>query len=253
MRAAEFLDGIVRAQIDRLTPWTAGDAVYCWTLPRAAGGDRIALTLAATARAMVLPLVQAVLVLGPAAVKVSTAAPETDFARVGVYSEAAAGEAGVWRVRAAVVAILVASGVAAAASIGAAEWLTDRYDAQHDLIQRQIGERSAAIRASRSGAGDPRLEALWRRKHEAPSSVLAIDALSALLPDHTYATEIRIEGDRLQIIGMTRDAPSLIGLLETSPHFADAAFFAPTTRGPNDPSERFHIEARLKPYFRGGT
>jgi general secretion pathway protein L len=63
---------------------------------------------------------------------------------------------------------------------------------------------------------------------------------------------LHIEGDKLQIVGVTRDAAALIGLIEQSPHFEHAAFYAPTTRTPADPSERFHVEAHIKPVFAVG-
>jgi len=81
----------------------------------------------------------------------------------------------------------------------------------------------------------------------AGKSVIVLEALSQILPDHTYVTELRIEGSKLRLIGITRDAPSLIGLIERSARFARASFFAPTTRSPSDSGERFHIEAVIQP------
>jgi general secretion pathway protein L len=251
-RASEFLDGIVRAQIDRLTPWTAHEAAYHWTKPTEVAGERIAMTIVATARSLVVPLAQAFADLGAAVVEVSTLTPDADAVPVTVYQQRTRAAAELGRIRFILLAVFMASGLPALASVGASGFLAAHYDDQMQQVQRQIAERRAVIRAGQS-AGSSALELLERRKHTTPASVMVIEALAALLPDHTYVTELQIEGDKLQVTGITRDAPSLISLLEQSPHFTHATFFAPTTRAPNDPGERFHIEAGIRPYFKTGT
>src|SRR5262249_16717277 len=72
-RAAEFLDGIVRAQIDRITPWSAADAAFGWTPPREVGKERIAVTVGATARAAIGGYAAALANLGARSIAVSTA------------------------------------------------------------------------------------------------------------------------------------------------------------------------------------
>jgi len=53
---------------------------------------------------------------------------------------------------------------------------------------------------------------------------------------------LRIEGGKVQIGGSATNAPPLIRLIEQSRHFTQATFYAPTTRAPSDPGERFHID-----------
>jgi general secretion pathway protein L len=250
-RAGEFLDGIVRSQIDRLTPWNASDAVYHWTPPREAGNDRIVLTVVATARDLVAPLVRAVTDLGATTVVVSTVVPGAEATPVTVLEQSARGAVELGRIRTALLAVFVVTGLAATASLIASGFLADYYDEQTHQIQRRIAARRVELRAGQDGDSSTAL--LAKRKHTTPASVMVIEELSALLPDHTYATELRIEGDKLQVVGITHDAPSLIQIMEQSPHFTRATFFAPTTRAASDPGERFHIEAHIRPHFGIGT
>jgi general secretion pathway protein L len=119
--------------------------------------------------------------------------------------------------------------------------------AQESELVQQISQRRAAIRAGGDGGDRSPVAALERRKYETPASVIVLDALSRILPDHTYVTELHLAGNKLQVVGITRDAPSLIPLIEQSQHFTRATFYAPTTRSASDPGERFHIEARVEP------
>ena len=247
-RAAEFLGGVVRAQIDRLTPWSAKDAAFGWSEPATADADRMTVTVAATARAVVQPLVDALVEAGAEAVTVTATPPGA--APITVLDHHAAGALDFSRVRSALVAVLIGAGLLAGISMSAAAVVSVRYANEQEELARRIVERRAAIRIGREGGQSTTpLRALERRKYQSPSSVIVLEVLSQILPDHTYVTELRIEGDKLRVIGVTRDAPELIRLLERSPNFTRATFFAPTTKGPSDPGERFHIEAQIEPVF----
>jgi general secretion pathway protein L len=250
-KAGEFLDGIVRAQIDRLTPWSAQDAAYGWQAPRSLGADRIAVTVVATARTLVIPYVQALTALGAQAVTISTRVPGPDAAAapIRVFAHTVSGALDVARVRRAVIALLVLALLAAGVSLVASTVVTANLSARQDELARRIAERRAAIRTGRERAdvANTPQRMLERRKYESPATVLVLDALSQLLPDHTYVIELRIESDQVRVTGITRDAPGLIRLIEQNPMFSRATFFAPTTRSPSDPGERFHIEAHIEP------
>jgi general secretion pathway protein L len=247
-RATEFLGGVVRAQIDRLTPWAANEAAFGWSAPAAASGDRISVTVAATARAMVQPLVDALVAAGAEAVAVTATPP--DGAPITVLNHQASGAIDFSRVRRALVAVLIVTGLAAGVSLSVAALAGMKFASEQEDLSRRIVERRMAIRIGREGGAAPTpLRALERRKYQNPSSVIVLEVLSQILPDHTYVTELRIEGDKLRVIGVTRDAPGLIRLIEQSPNFTHATFFAPTTKGPSDPGERFHIEAQIEPVF----
>jgi general secretion pathway protein L len=250
-RASEFLDGIVRAQIDRITPWTANEAVVGWSQPADVANDKISVTIAAAPRAQIVPLTQAVGQLGVKSIFVSTTLPNAngDKAAIRVFEQSAAGVLELRQVRRLLLAGLVIVGLLAGLAVACDAIIGGELQDRQSDVSRRIAERRGIIRAGNDAVANSALAKLARRKNETAANVIVLEALSNVLPDNTYVSELRIEGDKVQVIGITSDAPSLIRLIEQSPHFSRATFFAPTTRAPSDPGDRFHIEARIKPVF----
>ncbi len=254
-QAAHFLDGMIRSQIDRLTPWTADNVVFGLTEPVNVAPERIGVTFAAMAKSATEPVVQLARGLHAASVTLSTLAPDEAGAQHNIRLlnqplHSAIGQiANVPRI---LRLTLLGAGFAAAVAVIVGGYLGDVFQSERQDIRRQITQRRAALHLDssedRSGFG-----LLAKRKQSTPSSVMVLEALSHVLPDTTYVTELRIEGDKVQVVGMTQDAPSLVRLMELSPQFTRATFFAPTTRAQNEAGERFHIEAHITPYFGSGT
>lgn len=248
-RATDFLDGMIRAQVDRLTPWAAGEAVFGWAAPAAVTDDRIEVAFSATSMSKVAPLVQMVENLGAASIVVSAPAASAGGAplRVALLEKRLRSVSGPDVPRLLRRALISAAAVAVAClflSVYIGGWL----QSEQDDIQRQISQRRAALRVDANGATSG-FGLLTKRKQGTPSSVMVLEALSRVLPDTTYVTELRVEGEKVQVVGMTQDAPALIRLMEQSPQFTRATFFAPTTHAANESGERFHVEANISAYF----
>jgi general secretion pathway protein L len=251
-QATEFLDGMIRTQIDRLTPWSAPKAAFGWSEPKAVAGDRVQLTLAATSRRAIEPLVTLGQRLGARDVAGVVEHPldTRQVSRITVFDMPIQGAAGsLINVPRALRLGLLGAGAAAAASLAVATYAVNGLDLEHQQLQNQIAQRRTALRLNQNGAVGSAHALLVKRKQATPATVMVLESISKALPDGTYVTELRVEGDKVQIVGMTQDAPPLIRLIEQSPQFTRATFFAPTTRSQNEPGERFHIEAHLKPYF----
>jgi general secretion pathway protein L len=251
-RAAEFLDGIVRTQIDRLTPWRATDAAFGWSRSNESNTDQMTVVVAATSQANIQPYVQAIAGTGAHSICVyaSRSNNGSDTTPIKIWEEKAQSVLDIGRVRHGLVVVLLSVGIAAGVAIGASVTVGTNLGRQQSYLASQIANARKAASSTAASAldlksGDRR--SLSQRKHDTPSTVIVLEALSQLLPNHTYVTELRIEGDKLRLVGITRDAPSLIGLIEQSGRFTQATFFAPTTRTASEQGERFHIEAGILP------
>ncbi|KJC56709.1 fimbrial assembly protein [Bradyrhizobium sp. LTSPM299] len=250
-KAADFLDGMIRAQVDRLTPWSVDDAVFGWSSPVSVANDRIDVIIAATSKLKIAPVIAFAEKVDAASVAIL--APADASAPIKLIDKPLRSVVGAAvNVPRLLRAILLSTALAAAASLLTGAYFGGSLQSELGDLQQRISQRRASLRLGANGSVSG-LGLLAKRKQTTPSSVMVLEAISKALPDSTYITELRIEGDKVQVAGMTQDAPSLVRLMEQSPQFTRVTFFAPTTHATNEPGERFHIEAHLTAYFGSGT
>lgn len=261
-QARKFLAGVIRNQIERLSPWPANDVVYGFAA-EAGEGDAAAIEvrILMAARSDVDAARHDVATLG---------LPVDQVVTRDSHSETVDGVAGLvklWsrladtsRDNIASVARKIGIGIAASvtASVALSLWAlssassirdeSEGMAARSKVLQRQV----QTGRTASSMASMPPAERAWLSKEISTSSVIVMEALSRALPDSAYVTEIRLEKEIIRIVGLADDAPALLAPLERSGHMTDVRFFAPTARGPDGKLFRFSIEARVQPHIKIG-
>jgi general secretion pathway protein L len=139
----------------------------------------------------------------------------------------------------------------------AALWLT--YARQQSVLDKLAGEMTAArVKAQSVRAAMDKLKAEWAsvaqvqsRKRDTPGVLDVWDEVTRVLPSHSWLTELRITDapgskDRQVVItGFSAAAATLVGLVEKSALFRDAALTAPISLDQTENKERFAIQAAI--------
>ena len=243
--AGERLREVLGFEIDRQTPFTAADVRYDARLlaPR---GDQIEVELVVVPRATLDAALAALGPLAPTLAGVDVA--DAGGAPLGVNlagdgarrrgDDPARGRnlvlvlvallallAGMWQ-------LLANREAAAEFFAGQVELGAERARAA-SLERRQLVdlvEGGAFLRAARAGR---------------PAMVEVMDELARRLPDDTYLEKLSIEGDRILLIGLSREASGLVARLQGSPLWSEPTLAGALQPDPRTRMDRFTLTATL--------
>jgi general secretion pathway protein L len=257
LAVAENLRESIGFDIDRLTPFRAEEVVY---QARIAGIDRqrgqVACELTVVPRATVDAALKRASVLGirPDRVAVEpeeagTASP-SETAAAPIYLPVALGGRVdrwlPWRLPAALVGLIL---LLAAAGL----YLHfDRSDAvlaayaAETAKYRKAADAAAKLREQVQTLARTRAAAATQRE-ALPLVVDVLAELTALLPDDTWLTDLRLSDAHMQLSGYASSAATLVPVIENSPVFQGARLSGPVLPDASMQRERFSIEADLTP------
>ena len=261
-QARKFLSGVIRNQIERLSPWPTGGVVYGFeTEADAADAAAVDVRILMAARTDIDAARQELAALGLSIDRIVARSADTEgaegiLAPITLWSRLA--DASPDRLGRVVRAIGVGIAASVTVSLLVALWAlvsaaalrseSEEVAVRSKILQQQV----QAGRTAASLAAIPPAERAWLLKNTSVSSVILIEALSRALPEQAYVNEIHLEKDSVRIMGLAEDVPALLAPLERSEHMTGVHFVAPTARGPDGKLFRFAIEAHVEPRIKIG-
>jgi general secretion pathway protein L len=243
LAAARAPERVIGYEMDRLTPFSAADVLWCCADPRpdrARGLMNVRLSVISKASAR--PMLEALARLGlePAWLEV----PRGDRAdcRIAVAPTDPSRQRRERTAVAVLAGLAVMLGVTAAAVPFLLQWREDTaLDARiavlrpkvavvEALRQRMANEAATGdvVAGERAGIGEP---------------LAALAALTNLLPDDTFLQEFSMAQRKLSLRGHSAAAARLLGVLADDPAIRNPAFAAPIMRIDNGQAEIFTIRA----------
>jgi general secretion pathway protein L len=126
-----------------------------------------------------------------------------------------------------------------------------RYQTALETVKGQVaqarGQATSVRRAlDTSEAALTEIGQLQSLKLATTPTVEVLDALTKLLPDTVWLTDLRLENGQLDITGLAKSGAALLPLFAHSPLFADAALASAVNFDPQENKERFSLRVRVR-------
>lgn len=247
--AAERLRDVVGFEIDRQTPFTADAVAFdARVLARRDADGQLDAELVAVPRQALNPQLAAIGPLADSLAGVDVAGADGMPLAVNLLPPAQRRSHSdpfrLWNLALAAVALV---------AIAATMWqlLANRRSAA-DALEQTIASHAAAAR----NAAAQRQELIGliegqafldRTRAERPSTIELIDELSKRLPDSTYLEKLAIEDNSLLLIGLSREASSLIARLQGTQLWRSPALTGAVQPDPTSGRDRFTLTAEIGP------
>ena len=86
---------------------------------------------------------------------------------------------------------------------------------------------------------------ILERRRQSPLVIDVLNELTQLLPDSTWIEHLEFNGNEIQLRGQSAEASALIGLLDGSDYFENVTFRSPVTTDRRTGRDRFFLTAQL--------
>jgi general secretion pathway protein L len=226
---AENFGAAAAFELDRVTPFDAGEIFYRLGTPARAGSGLTA-TLTFTLRAPLAPLLA-----GLAKARLAPAAIETPEGRIPLAAPA--------RNRLLMTALVALAVLVLAVPVFRQQQALD--DAQAQIAALTPAASEAGVLRARLAAAASSREVLAAAAAAGPLHILA--TLTAALPDDTVLADLTLKSGTLTFDGQSADAARLIALLAATPGIRTPSFTAPVTRTISGTADVFSIRAVAAP------
>ena len=114
-----------------------------------------------------------------------------------------------------------------------------------DVAQANTEVREARLARNQLVAKVEAANFLVTRRAASPTMLELLDELTRRIPDDTSVDKLTVDDGRLVMVGQSRAAPALVGLLQASPLLEEPALTGAVQADPRTGRDRFTLTARV--------